>query len=82
MTLGFQIPFSLCPFPFFFACSAPSAVKASALQGEEIGGIACVTHSKQRGARFDRPARNLVQMACVVEIRNYPVSEYIVFDKK
>ena len=36
------------------AYSAPSAVKASAVQGEETGGVACATHSKQRGAKKQR----------------------------
>ena len=31
------------------AYSAPSAVKASASQGEETSGIACATHSKRQG---------------------------------
>jgi hypothetical protein len=45
------------------ACSAPSAVKASAAQGEETGGIACATHSKQRGADNYTFARELKMTA-------------------
>jgi len=37
-------------FGIYYTPRAPSAVKASASQGEETGGIACATHSKQRGA--------------------------------